>query len=177
MINIVSIWKNSTNFDDIHSLTKHYFKNDEFVSSCKTPSHFIIAYKNTEKICFGLQNPNYIKMIQHKFDSKREVYLECNVSFSNRHASGKEVNIKRLMPKEALDYFCLRTGINPVNEKFNCCEFLGVIRQKKFGILNAFKISGYFKIDNLDLFNQALDYGIGSYKSYGFGLILIKEIL
>ncbi len=177
MTNIYSFWKKNTNIKNIHSLTRNYFKKDEFISAKITNSHYYIQVKSDYVPCFAFQNPNYSMIPQYKFDAKREVFIECDFSFHNRGSKGEEAFVQYLSPIEAMDKFCKTTGILPVEDKEHSINSLGSLKTRKFTLINIFKIKGYFKIDNLTLFNKALENGIGSRKSYGLGLILIKKIL
>lgn len=175
---IKSIPKYLTKFDNTHEIKQYYFKNsNNFIAACETNTHFYIQMKSNEDVGIGLSSPANIGFLQHQFDAHRTVYLECFVNFSNRGMIKKGLNIKRLYPEEAKLKFCKMTGLQPAINKFSNCVFLGENGTKKFKIFNSFKISGFFRITDLNLFNQSLENGIGSYKSYGYGLIIIKEIL
>ena len=90
----------------------------------------------------------------------------------------KGLNIKRLYPEEAKLKFCKMTGLQPAINKFSNCVFFlvkTVLRNLRYLIHLKSVVS--FCITDLNLFNQSLENGIGSYKSYGYGMIIIKEIL
>lgn len=96
--------------------------------------------------------------------------------------------------KHAIDKFCSLAGlavpdrttyahlIQPTADRLS--EFRGMINTKNPGagqknlrvnIENCFEISGEFLISDPDKFVYALEHGCGSRKSYGFGLIFIRE--
>ena len=99
-----------------------------------------------------------------------EIELESHVAFCNRHRGN--ITPKKIYPNEALDKFCFLSGLKQNKSE---CRFLGPHNEKKFNIHNAFHIKGLFNITDYNKFNQALKTGIGSRKSYGYGLILIKQ--
>ena len=112
------------------------------------------------------------------------VELETHVSFCNRYKKdmipesqrGQKNIYPKMYSKEALEKFCSMAGLKV--DKVSC-EFLGPRREYKkdiyFSIHNTFCIKGRFHILDHHKFNQALINGIGSRKSYGYGLILIKK--
>ncbi len=96
--------------------------------------------------------------------------LEAKVAFCNRHR--ENVIPKKMYSGEALEKFCVLSGLK--SAKANC-EFLGPHQAEKFNIHNAFHIEGSFNIMDHNKFSQVLTEGVGSRKSYGYGLILIKQ--
>ena len=118
-----------------------------------------------------------IKSLHHKcyniknIDNKvKSIDLETHVAFCNRHR--ENITPKTLFSKEALDKFCFLSGLSV--DKANC-KFLGCHSEKKFNIHNTFYIQGTFNIHDHKKINHSLINGIGSRKSYGYGLILIKR--
>ncbi len=100
----------------------------------------------------------------------KKVKLETHVAFCNRHR--ENIIPEKIYPDKALEKFCLLSGIE--KDQANCW-FLGPHSEKKFNIHNAFCTQGVFNILDHNKFNQALTNGVGSRRSYGYGLILIKE--
>ena len=103
-------------------------------------------------------------------EDEKTVKLEAHVAFCNRHK--ENITPKKLCSKKALEKFCILSGLK--TDKADC-DFLGPHSELKFNIHNAFKIKGQFIIEDHSKFNQALTKGVGSRKSYGYGLVLIKE--
>ena len=103
-------------------------------------------------------------------DDKKTVELETHVAFCNRHKGN--IIPKTIYPQQALEKFCNLSGLEVEKAK---CAFLGPHKENKFNIHNAFQIQGQFVIKDYCKFNQSLTNGVGSRKSYGYGLILIKQ--
>lgn len=101
-----------------------------------------------------------------------QVNIKTHIAFDNRHRrTGNGPVIPQKMNRlVALVNFCEKCGLEPL-EGVRIC-FMGIVRERKFNIHNAFEIEGTFEIKNRELFMKALREGIGSRKSYGFGLIL-----
>jgi len=105
-------------------------------------------------------------------EKTKNIELESHVAFCNRHRGN--IVPKKLDPQEALDKFCSLSGLEKNRDKAEC-KFLGPHKENKFNIHNSFCIQGLFTVADHNKFNQALKNGIGSRKSYGYGLILIKQ--
>lgn len=101
-----------------------------------------------------------------------KVYCDVVFAFDNR------MNDRSLRPKmfseEAKEKFCSRSGLVPLGNQ--SCKFLGKVSEAKFSIRNAFHLTGDFLIKDFSLFEKSYHSGIGSRKSYGFGLIMAKPI-
>lgn len=103
-------------------------------------------------------------------EKSKKIELESHIAFCNR---GRDNVIpKKQTPKEALDKFCNLSGLKQDKSE---CRFLGPHKENKFNIHNSFQIQGLFDIVDHNIFNQVLKDGVGSRKSYGYGLILIKN--
>ena len=100
----------------------------------------------------------------------KKVELETHVAFCNRHK--ENIIPAKICPTESLKKFCFLSGLK---ENKATCRFLGPHKEQKFNIHNAFYIQGTFNITDYNTFNQVLTNGVGSRKSYGYGLILIKQ--
>ncbi|MDE0118848.1 MAG: type I-E CRISPR-associated protein Cas6/Cse3/CasE [Bdellovibrionales bacterium] len=105
-------------------------------------------------------------------EKTKNIELETHVAFCNRHR--ENIVPKKLYPQEALGKFCFLSGLEKERDKV-MCNFLGPHKENKFNIHNSFCIQGVFKVADHNKFNQALTNGVGSRKSYGYGLILIKQ--
>ncbi len=116
-------------------------------------------------------------------EDDKTVALETHVSFCNRHKKniipenkrGQKNIYPQINQDKALEKFCFMTGLKGDQVS---CQFLGPRREDKkdiyFTIHNIFSIEGKFHILDHHKFNQALSKGVGSRKSYGYGLILMK---
>ena len=152
----------------VHSLIRELFDSPKMI--CPSLSQgdllYVLSEKPPFKKLYHSCKSNYI------LDEKtQEIELESHVAFCNRHRGN--VTPKKIYPKEALDKFCFLSGLKQQNKSE--CRFVGPHNEKKFNIHNAFHIQGSFKVADHNKFNQALINGIGSRKSYGYGLILIKQ--
>ena len=161
-------------YSSIHSLIRELFDSPRNICPSLSQGDLLYVLSKTPPV----------KSLHHNFQkidsvskASKIVKLETHVAFCNKHVSrrdtgGKTIVPKKMYPKEALEKFCFLSGLK---EDKATCEFLGPQCEKKFHVHNAFHIEGLFHILDHDKFNQALTEGIGSRKSYGYGLILIKE--
>ena len=100
----------------------------------------------------------------------KAISLKAHIAFCNRHK--ENVIPKKIFSKEALEKFCSLSGLEHSSAE---CGFLGPHKEQKFNIHNSFRIEGVFNILDHNKFNKVLENGVGSRKSYGYGLILIKK--
>ena len=167
-------------YSSIHSLIRELFDSPKNI--CPSLSQGDLLYV--------LSNVPPIKPLHHSCQkgafitqNDKNVSIKTHVAFCNRHKKDiipKSVNnpkYPKIDTKTALEKFCLLSGLKTGKAS---CDFLGPHREQKkdgrfFNIHNTFHIEGLFYILDHDKFNRALIEGIGSRKSYGYGLILIKE--
>ena len=154
-------------YTSVHSLIRELFDSPKTI--CPSLSQGDLLYVLSEKppiknLYHSCNDPYIID------DNMQEIDLESHVAFCNRHRGN--ITPKMIYPNHALDKFCFLSGLD---QKSSECRFLGPHHEQKFNIHNAFHIQGLFKIIDHSKFNQALKNGIGSRKSYGYGLILIKR--
>jgi hypothetical protein len=152
-------------YKTIHNLIAEEFP-QESIPSLETDHFFFIgSNKNIDQE--GVYN-------WHTDDDVKDnetCFLLVNVAFCNR---GREKKLNpRLSSSMAIDRFCTMAALEPQDNVSSA--FLGIVKAKKFSIENAFRITGEFKIKNARLLKDLLYQGIGSRKSYGFGLILISK--
>jgi hypothetical protein len=96
------------------------------------------------------------------------------VAFDNRHTSGEGPNIPRKLDvNQAISKFCMLTGLTATDKVQ--AWFCGAINEKKFNIHNAFYIRGDFIPTDRVKFKKAVIDGVGSRKSYGFGLVINEK--
>ena len=157
-----------TGYVSIHSLIRDLFDSPKTV--CPSFSQGDLLYVLSKKppvkpLHHRIQDMNFVEK------EEKTVKLSACVAFCNRHR--EKITPKRLNPKEALENFCSLTGLE--EEKADC-RFLGPHKERKFNIHNSFSIEGVFNILDHDKLNQGLINGVGSRKSYGYGLILLKPL-
>jgi hypothetical protein len=163
--------KLKTKYHNLHSFMMEKFEKSS-MPSMSTINNFFILMDKEPSIPFE-------ESIEQKHCKlQTSILIESHIAFDNRHK--KNTHEPRGKPKllyhnEALDKFCHHTGLEKTNSSF--CEFTGqnFFIKNQFNIHNTFKIYGLFQVKNIDQFNNALFHGVGSRKSYGFGLILWKE--
>ena len=156
-----------TGYLSVHSLIRELFNSPQ--NMCAAFSHGDLLYV--------LSGSPPVQTLHHSckgialVDKNTEkIDLKAHVAFCNRHRDN--IVPKKLFPKEAIRKFCTLSGIEEDKAE---CEFLGPRKENKFNIHNAFSIHGIFNIVDHNKFNQVLKNGVGSRKSYGYGLILIKK--
>lgn len=105
--------------------------------------------------------------------------IRAMVCFDNRHTGkkfreqGRKSTNNKILANEAREKFAEAAGIS--TDSAISVSFAGVSEQRKFNINNVFYIHGKVKVINKEKFLDALINGIGSRKSYGFGLILTTK--
>ena len=100
----------------------------------------------------------------------------CSSVFSSSGKAGDRGGF--LTKAEALRRFCKLSGLIPASGE-SYVEFgavtikaLPVEKHAKFNIVNRFQVSGNFEVVDRAKFNNAVMNGIGTRRSYGYGLIL-----
>jgi hypothetical protein len=160
--------KIKTGFFSIHSFIREKIPLGNYPSMTNA-NYFFIQLNNPPDL------PYEEEIEQITFANKSLINLECHVAFDNRH--DVEKGSPRGKPKlfyhnDALEKFCFKAGLEKTNTSL--IEFLGQnnVVKNKYNIHNTFRITGDFKIINLERFINAVKFGIGSRKNYGFGLII-----
>lgn len=156
-----------TGYTSVHSLIRELFNSPKTI--CPSLSQGDLLYVLSKSPPAKILNHSCQNMTDVDKETKK-IELKSHVAFCNRHRGN--ITPKNIYLKEALNKFCSLSGLeqNQVH-----CEFLGLHKENKFNIHNAFRIQGSFNIVNHSKFNQALTNGVGSRKSYGYGLILIEQ--
>ena len=164
-----------TGYISVHSLIRELFNSPKTICPSLSQGNLLYVLSKNKPIKFLHHNSQDVVHINEKI---KKINLETHVAFCNRHRKNaitkKYSQSEKIYPKEALNKFCFLSGLEQ-NQAH--CEFLGPRKGKegRFNIHNAFHIQGLFNIFNHNKFNQALQTGVGSRKSYGYGLILIKQ--
>lgn len=157
----------NTGYISVHSLIRELFDSPKTV--CPSLSKMNLLYVLSKKPPLKSLHHNCLDAVP--VDEKiKEIELESHVAFCNRHRDN--ITPKKLYPDKALDKFCILSGLKQIKSE---CRFLGCHSEKKFNIHNAFRIQGLFQITDHNKFNSTLTQGVGSRKSYGYGLILTKQ--
>lgn len=97
-----------------------------------------------------------------------QVKIASKIAWDNRGPK-----LRRYSGLEALEKFCKDGGVEAIPRKAGAVFFEAVT--DKFPIMNSFRIEGEFIVKDSELFNQKVREGIGSRRSYGFGLILATK--
>lgn len=152
--------------------TPHYICYEQFQSS-KPSRDFgdVIGIR-----CFSDVKPkNYLKSIDDnlKVEQGQFVYLSAAMCFDYKD---KEIELQKTFAckEKAMKQFCKLAGVEKVCASI---KHAGIKNTNKFTIFNTYDISGEFEIKDLETFEKAYKEGIGTRKSYGFGLILAKPIV
>ena len=160
-----------TGYTSVHSLIRDLFDSPKTICPSLSQGNLLyVLSKNppAKPLHHSIQNTVIVG------EKTETIKLETHIAFCNRHRGN--VISKKIYPQEALNKFCFLSGLK--QDKADC-SFLGPQRyetnEKKFNIHNAFYIQGLFNITDHSKFNQVLMNGVGSRKSYGYGLILIKQ--
>ena len=164
-----------TGYISVHSLIRELFDSPKTICPSLFQGNLLYVLSKNTPIKSLHHNSQDVVVIDKKI---KQINLETHVAFCNRHRKNtitkKYSQSEKIYPKEALNKFCFLSGL--AEDQVNC-TFLGPRKGKegKFNIHNTFHIQGSFNIVNHNKFNQALQKSVGSRKSYGYGLILIKQ--
>ena len=156
----------SAGYSCVHSLIRDLFDSPKNICPSFSEGDLLYVLSKKPPIKALHYKEQALSTLDHNINNKE---LETRVAFCNRHRDN--IVPKKIYPKEALGKFCALSGLKPNKTS---CEFLGPKQAKKFNIHNAFHIDGIFNIVDHNKFNQVLIEGVGSRKSYGYGLILVK---
>ena len=156
-----------TGYSSAHSLIRELFDSPNSICPSLYQGNLLYVLSKTPP-----SKPLYhtCKQLDLVDKNTKILELETHIAFCNRHRGN--IIPKIIYPKEGLDKFCSLTGLKKSKAT---CVFLGPHKEQKFNIYNSFRIEGTFNILNHNKFNYVLQNGVGSRKSYGYGLILIKK--
>lgn len=174
----------------VHNIVREYFDYDKvkhahspLIASFEDDEIFVISSPHKPKISRGLLAINSIENIEN-YQEGDIVFVRCKFTFCNRHRRSK-INDKYIVSDytldKARDEFKSKTGLEDIlYDKTHYSdrpriERAPYILEKKFPISNIFIIYGKMVIDNRELFLKSLYHGIGSRRSYGFGLLFIEH--
>lgn len=148
--------------NDVHSLVRSAFKERVAVAV----EHQRIYVATEEK---SLVEPDEIFSAIPLPEDTMSVTLSCNVCFDSK---SKGIYRKEWRTHEAFAMFTAQAGLKSIDsEIYN----LGLLETSKFTIKTAFRIVGEFSIVDRAKFDDARSSGVGGRRSYGFGLIIIKN--
>jgi len=158
----------NTGYISVHSLIRELFDSPKTVCPSYWQGNLLYVLSRTSPAkplhydCYDIETVE---------ESVKDTNLEVRIAFCNR---GRDNAVpKKIYHQEALNKFCFLSGLQAGQETKSI--FLGPHGEEKFNIHNSFYIKGLFQIVNHNKFNQVLINGIGSRKSYGYGLILTKQ--
>lgn len=148
--------------NDVHAIVRKAFK--ERVAVSVEGTRVYVATDETP-----LVTPNATFDMVRLPEGTLEVELSCNVVFDSK---SQGIFRKEWRTHEAFAMFTSQAGLKPIDsEIYN----LGLLETHKFTIRTAFRIYGIFNIVDRELFDNAYFNGVGGRRSYGFGLIIIKN--
>ncbi len=136
-------------FRGLENENKNYFT---VISNCPSPSLSNLKVEKVEE--------------NTKYNKNEIVLLSANICFENRRYK------RNMFSNEALEKFLKLSGLLNKNA---VCKFIPQynIIKRDFPINNCFEIKGEFIVEDIEKFKIALENGVGSRGSYGFGLIQI----
>ena len=157
-----------TGYESIHSFIRENFESQDnpspsFVSGDLIVVQSKIGPKKTKSIL--------VREVVELKEPVFEVKISSHLAFDNRHR-GNVIPI-RLGIEEAVKKFTELSGLEPLKD--SDVGFLGCHREKKFNIHNSFGFRGWFKVLDIEKLKKCLTQGVGSRKSYGYGLIIIED--
>jgi hypothetical protein len=169
MPNLYFFSKLDSGYFSCHSLVREIFNSpvNKCFSMIKGDLILVASETLPDKNCY------FNKLQLREVDKTVSIIkIDVHVAFDNRHRE------KKVMPKmysnEVLDKVSKICGLIPTSN--SNAFFIGPHKENKFNIQNTFRVFGEFKVENHNLLNLAIKNGIGSRKSYGFGLILAEGV-
>jgi hypothetical protein len=148
--------------NDVHSIVRKSFK--EKVAVSVEGNRIYVATSETPQL-----RPDATFDMLRLPEDVTNVELSCNVVFDSK---SQGIFRKEWRTHEAFAMFTAQAGLKSVDaEIYN----LGLLETHKFTIRTAFRIYGEFSIIDRERFDNAYFNGVGGRRSYGFGLIIIKN--
>ena len=161
--------KVESGYDNVHSFIRENFDSHANATPSIVSGDLIIVQSKIEP---KVSKPLLKREIVSLEKKSKRVKIKSHLSFDNRHTTGNIIP-PRLSPADALNKLETLAGLSPLDSA-NAC-FLGCHKEKKFNVHNTFKFEGWFEVTDTEKFNSCLLNGVGSRKSYGYGLILIEQ--
>lgn len=137
-----------------------------FVGALMFPGKILVA--TTKKVDLNSEQQKQREIPDLVIGDDIRIYTQ--VAFDNRHRDNS--GTPYMVPPLALSTFCDRAGLTAA--KGSRCQFVGRPGHNKFSINNLFQIDGNFIVRDSEKLTEKITKGIGSRKSYGYGLILIN---
>lgn len=138
-----------------------------------------VAFSNRGKKISKDEKDLYIEKQINEGRIKNDQIITSSGTLSDSQDYSDSYRIpKYLSESAALKKFMRMTGLcEPETARISYkehpkCQFRGRQSVGKIKIYNAFNIYGHFIVESEELFRRALCEGVGSRRSYGFGLIL-----
>ena len=164
------------------------------ISDGRKPLHSIIVDNNLdvrasadlgERVVFLAEKDN-LKALPGRHEMKIDidtylpgdkVVLSAIFAFDNRGREKK--NSPKMIPAEAGRKFMNLCGVKTVDEYYPSIQLVrsDITISHSFRINNTFDLHGLFEVDDQEKFNKALTDGIGSRRSYGFGIVFVERKL
>lgn len=161
--------KIETGYENIHSFIRENFNSHNKSTPAIVCGDLIVVQSDFNPV---KSNPLIKREVLLLEKETKKVKIKAHLSFDNRHKTGNIIP-PRLTPKDALKKLETLAGLTSLDD--SNIVFLGCHREKKFNVHNTFKFEGWFQIMDPEKFNKSLLEGVGSRKSYGYGLILVEE--
>lgn len=175
------------NVKTVHSLIAEYYRGAASIGMQSGELMIVQSYAPPLEPQ-GLQSIEEVEV--PNADSGDIFRIAITVCFNNRShplrnglhnpTGGRYQHPRDLTSSAALNKLCEKAGLVPVEKRVGSfgvmTKKIGTVNLGLFQAHNVFDISGNFYIDDPELFQEAIKNGIGSRKSYGFGMIVFQSV-
>lgn len=155
--------KSKTHLKSLHSFVRENFGEGVALESGDA---FIVVADGTPR----LSEPESVSTLNLGFQQGDLIESVCRLSFSNR---GRRGSIVPINADGAMIKFLTASGLRA--ESASVTRVDDVVT-KKFSVSNVFEINGTFTVEDPVKLKAAVERGVGSRRSYGFGLVLCQKI-
>lgn len=159
-----------TRFKNIHSFVRENF--DSPLPSLEVAGIYYVLTPRDPSV----DAPDRVHAVTLDYGAGENLSVFCRVSFGSR---GRRNHVGKLTGKEALLKFTEATGLevymDDAGRDMAAATFMGRVAEKKFDVMNAFEVTGFFTVVDPVRLRAALSAGVGARRSYGYGLIIANR--
>jgi hypothetical protein len=170
------VWRINTATDrrSAHSIVVDDFGDADFVAAMAFVPRKLLLVATNSMPSADLGSSLWTRRTVPEFSEGDEIRIFSRVAFDNRH---RDAPTAFLGPSEAVDRFADMAGLKPAGETY--ARLIGHPRFGSFDVRvrinNVFEVGGKFKVASKETLLKKIREGLGSRKSYGYGLILIND--
>ena len=185
-----------SNRQDMHRNLPRWFETDRkssetlFRLATTRTGHYLYVYSHIcpslsdeegKRLGMYLQKTRNIDISElYKQSGKYRFNLETSpskkIKCEGRKNSRRVFLIDPAERKDWLDRIAARNGFRILAVEENKSELLRITKVGSDAFINSVMYDGVLEVENVELFNRAIQNGIGPEKAYGLGLLLIRDL-